>query len=51
MAIESLRREAVDLALAAAGRLVGQRVDAAEDRRIVTDYLTSVESAPGARAV
>jgi F-type H+-transporting ATPase subunit b len=44
-AIESLRREAVDLALAAAGKLVGQRVDAAEDRRLVTDYLKSVDSA------
>ncbi|HSK21142.1 MAG TPA: F0F1 ATP synthase subunit B [Longimicrobiales bacterium] len=49
-AIESLRREAVDLALAAAGKLVGQRMDAAEDRRLVTDYLKSVDSAPGAGA-
>jgi F-type H+-transporting ATPase subunit b len=43
-AIESLRREAVDIALAAAGKLVGQRVDSAEDRRIVTDYLKAVDS-------
>ena len=49
-AIESLRREAVDLALAAAGKLVGQRMDAAEDRRLVTDYLKSVDRAPGAGA-
>lgn len=49
-AIESLRREAVDLALAAAGKLVGQRMDAAEDRRLVTEYLKSVDSAPGAGA-
>ena len=49
-AIESLRREAVDLALAAAGKLVGTRVDSAEDRRLVTDYLKSVDSASGAGA-
>jgi F-type H+-transporting ATPase subunit b len=49
-AIESLRREAVDLALAAAGKLVGRRVDSAEDRRLVTDYLKSVDSASGAGA-
>ena len=50
LAIESLRREAIDIALAAAGKLVGQRVDATEDRRIVTDYLKSMDSArsPGA---
>jgi F-type H+-transporting ATPase subunit b len=49
-AIESLRREAVDLALAAAGKLVGTRVDSAEDRRLVTDFLKSVDSASGAGA-
>jgi len=42
LAVESLRREAVDLALAAAAKLVGTRVDAAEDRKLVTDYLSSV---------
>ena len=47
-AIESLRREAVDIALAAAGKLVGHRVDANEDRRIVTDYLKSVDSGQSA---
>jgi F-type H+-transporting ATPase subunit b len=50
LAIESLRREAVDLALAAAGKLVGQRVDAAADRKLVTDYLQTVDSARGAGA-
>lgn len=49
-AIESLRREAVDLALAAAGKLVGERMNAAEDRRLVTEYLQSVDSANGAGA-
>jgi F-type H+-transporting ATPase subunit b len=41
-AIESLRREAVDLALAAAGRLLGERMDASTDRKLVTDYLSTV---------
>lgn len=50
LAIESLRREAVDIALAAAGRLVGHRVDASEDRRLVTEYLKSTDSAAGAGA-
>lgn len=50
LAIESLRREAVDLAIAAAGKLVGTRVDAAEDRRLVAEYLGSVDgSRAGAR--
>lgn len=49
-AIESLRREAVDLAIAAAGKLVGQRVDTTEDRRLVTDFLKSVEKVNGAGA-
>ncbi len=39
-----LRREAVDLALAAAGKLIGQRFEAADDKKIVTDFLASVES-------
>jgi F-type H+-transporting ATPase subunit b len=38
-----LRREAVDLALAAAGKLIGQRFEAAQDKKIVTDYLASLE--------
>lgn len=42
-AIEALRREAVELALAAAGKLVRHRVDSAEDRRLVTEYLQSVD--------
>jgi F-type H+-transporting ATPase subunit b len=49
-AIESLRREAVDLALAAAGKLVGRRIDAAEDRRLVTEYLQSVDGTNNAGA-
>jgi F-type H+-transporting ATPase subunit b len=49
-AIESLRREAGDIALAAAAKLVGQRMDAATDRKLVADYLSDVGSVRGAGA-
>jgi F-type H+-transporting ATPase subunit b len=49
-AIESLRREAIELSLAAATQLVRHRVDSAEDRRLVTEYLRSVEGPNGAGA-
>lgn len=39
-AIQEIRREAVDLSLAAASKLVEKRLDAAEDRRLVQDYLS-----------
>jgi F-type H+-transporting ATPase subunit b len=42
-AVAALRREAVDLSLAAAAKLVGQRMDNEADRRLVTEYLESVE--------
>lgn len=41
-AIEQLRREAVDLSLAAASKLVEKRLDAAEDRRLVEEYLAQL---------
>lgn len=41
-ALEHVRREAVDLAIAAAGRLVGAKVDAEADRRIVSEYLGGI---------
>lgn len=41
-AIGDLRREAVDLAIAAAGKVVGQSFEAAADRKLVEDYLTSI---------
>lgn len=43
-AIAELRREAVDLSLAAAGRLIGERLDSEADRKLVTGYLASLES-------
>lgn len=39
-----LRTEAVDLALAAAGRLIEARLDNEADRKLVTSYLSSVEA-------
>jgi F-type H+-transporting ATPase subunit b len=42
-ALRALRTEAVDLSLAAASKLVEQRLDSADDRRLVEGYLTSLE--------
>jgi F-type H+-transporting ATPase subunit b len=41
-AIADLRQEAVDLSLAAASKLVGERLDGEADRRIVSSYLASL---------
>ena len=43
-AISDLRREAVDLALAAAAKVIGQRLDSDADKKIVLDYLAKVET-------
>ncbi len=42
-AVTELRREAVDLSLAAAGRLIRQRLDSDADRQLVHDYLATLE--------
>ncbi|MGE0354220.1 MAG: F0F1 ATP synthase subunit B [Gemmatimonadales bacterium] len=44
-AVLELRREAVDLSLAAASRLIGQRLGTDADRQLVEQYLTSLERA------
>jgi len=41
-ALAELRRETVDLSLAAAARLIGQRLDSAADRKLVEEYLKTV---------
>ncbi len=41
-AVEELRREAVDLALAGAGKLIGQKLDGDADRKLVEQYLASL---------
>lgn len=43
-AIVELRKEAVDLALAGAGKLIGQKLDADADRKLVEQYLASLGS-------
>ena len=48
-AIESVRRDAVDLALAAAAKLVEQKLDTENDRKLVTDFLARAQTS-GARA-
>ncbi|HXG45272.1 MAG TPA: F0F1 ATP synthase subunit B [Gemmatimonadales bacterium] len=42
-ALVELRREAVDLSLAAATKLVGQRLDSEADRSLVMSYLSALE--------
>lgn len=44
-ALTDLRREAVDLSLAAAAKLIGQRLDSAQDRSLVERYLSSLGKA------
>jgi F-type H+-transporting ATPase subunit b len=41
-AVQELRREAVDLSLAAASKLLNQRLDTETDRKIVQEYLSSL---------
>jgi len=41
-AVTQLRREAVDLSLAAATKLIGQKLDGAGDRALVEQYLASL---------
>lgn len=42
-AIASLRREAAELAIAAAAKLIDSKMNADEDRRIVTDFLANID--------
>jgi F-type H+-transporting ATPase subunit b len=43
-AVADLRREAVDLSLAAASKLIGERLDSETDRKLVTEYLASLDA-------
>lgn len=49
-AIVELRRESVDLALAAASKLMGERLDDARDREMVMGYLEDLSNDQGAQA-
>ena len=42
-AVQELRREAVDLSLAAAGKLIGERLDTDTDRKLVMSYLSGLD--------
>jgi F-type H+-transporting ATPase subunit b len=42
-AVAELRREAVDLSLAAASKLIERRLDSESDRQLVQDYLAGVD--------
>ena len=46
-AVADIRREAVEIAISAAAKVVGTRLDSAADRKIVEDYIGSIGS--GAR--
>lgn len=43
-AVAELRREAVDLSLAAAAKLIGERLTSETDRKLVEEYLASLET-------
>jgi len=49
-ALEVLRKEAVDLALAAASRLMQENLDQAKDRELVERYLDELRDSGGAQA-
>ena len=49
-ALETLRRESVDLALAAASRLMQENLDQPKDRALVERYLSSLGAGEGAGA-
>ena len=48
-AIAELRREAVDLAIAGAGKVIKKNLDDASNRRIVESFLSSIPAAPASR--
>ena len=43
-AVAELRREAVDLSIAAASKLIGTRLDSETDRKLVSDYLATLDT-------
>jgi F-type H+-transporting ATPase subunit b len=45
-AVAELRREAVDLSLAAASRLIEKRLDGDTDRKLVLEYLATLDDKP-----
>ena len=43
-AVAELRREAVDLSLAAASKLIEKRLDGETDRKLVLEYLATLDA-------
>ncbi len=43
-AVADLRREAVDVSLAAASKLIGKRLDSDTDRKLVLEYLATLDA-------
>jgi F-type H+-transporting ATPase subunit b len=48
-AVAQLRREAVELAIAGASRVIDKNLDSAANRQIVESFLGSLEGAKGVR--
>lgn len=49
-AITELRREAVDLAIAGAGKVIEQNLDSAQNRKLVESFLASISQSPEPKA-
>lgn len=49
-AVEAVRRESVDVAIAVASRLLGERLDAGRDRQLAMDYIDDLDESEGALA-
>jgi F-type H+-transporting ATPase subunit b len=49
-AIADLRKETVDLAIAAASKLMDERLDSDRDRQLVIEYLKGLQAGQGAQA-
>ncbi len=49
-AVEAVRTESVDVALAVASRLLGERLDADRDRQLATSYIDDLTESEGALA-
>lgn len=47
-AVDAVRREAVEVAMAAASRLLDERLDSERDRKLVTDYIDDLAGSGGA---
>lgn len=47
-AVDAVRREAVEVAMAAASRLLEERLDSERDRKLVTDYIDDLAGSGGA---